>query len=222
MAEETKKVEAPVEQPKQAEPAEETTTDLMKSREEEFQARRRAEAELQKFRDAATEKERKDLEKRSEIDEVTKKWRQKCFDLEKKIKQRDADVVASRIDSVVSELSTKINSEVPELFKPMIKERIKGELTAEGQLKIVCLDKQGLPTSGTTDELVKEILDNDKYKRYVIANKSSGSAKDDSVKPVQRFVPKVEGSADLDLTKATPEQLVAYLKSAGTESQNVR
>lgn len=194
----------------------EEAVELIKSREAEFQARQKAEAELKKYKDAEVAKvadEQKELAQKSEANEITKKWRDKCQALEKQMKLRDEAMVNSRVDSLASELASKVNSDVPELYRPMIRERLKAELTPEGTVKVTCLDKSGLPTSLTPDELAKEIIDNKKYSRYIVANRSSGTQEDDANVRQPRPVATIGGTGEPDLSRMSPANLVAFIKT---------
>lgn len=219
MPEETKAVEEKVEtkavesEPSKVELSSDEAIALLKSRDEAFQARLKAEKELEKFRREIAEKDapKPEPSKPSEKDALVKSWEEKCAKLETEIKRRDKDVVRSRVDSLVSELSSKIDTEVPELFKPMIEKRVKGELTDDGKVRITCLDKNGEPSAMTPDELLKEVVDNKKYSRYLVANRSSGSESRTEESYMNKFQNMPAPTTEVDLSAMPAEQLAAHI-----------
>lgn len=188
---------------------------MRQSRDAEFHLRVKAEQEVATLKEQLAIKEREALDKKSkDKDTMIKSWEEKYSRLETELKKRDARVLESKRDAIVTELATKINSEVPELWKPMIRERIKCEMTDTGQFRVVCLDKQGNPSASTPDEVINEIIDNQKYKRYIIANKSSGS--DDASKSPQAPFPVQQTASvadrDVDLSTTDSDTLVRIIK----------
>ena len=189
--------------------------ELIKSRDAEFQAKLKAEQELAETKKKLSEfQQAQQKRERIDKDALLKSWQEKCEKLQSELKTRDENLLKGRMDSLISELAVKVNSDVPELFKPLIKERIRGELGEDGRVKLHCVDANGAPIAQTPDELVKEILANDKYKRYVIVNRSSGGSKEPEVKSnVAQFpTPDLSRTDTNDLSKMGNAQLTEYLK----------
>lgn len=222
MAEETKQeavtpAETKVETPKvDLSPTEAEA--LLKSRDEHFQGRVQAEKEVIALReklaklDPPPKKEDPPKEKTSSENEaMLKSWEEKCAKLEKEIKARDSAVVKSKVDSLVTDMASKIDNEVPELFRSMFKDRVRGKMGDDGQVKITCLDKNGDPSAITPDEMVKEVLDNEKYKRYRINNRSSGSDVREESSMKKFDMPTRTPTADFDLSTAPAEEIVAHI-----------
>ena len=188
---------------------------LLKSRDEQFKARLKAEAELADLKKKAGPADSAKVDpppkEKSDSEAMLKSWEEKCARLEKEIRARDGAVVRSKVDNLVSSMASKIDSEVPELFTSMFKSRIRGKMGDDGQVKITCYDKNGDPSAITPDEMVKEVLDNDKYKRYLINNRSSGSdvREENSVK--RNPMPAGQPVADFDLSTARAEDIVAHI-----------
>ena len=191
---------------------------MRESRDAEFQARIKAEQEVEDLKQRLAEHEKAKQDKAStDKDALLKSWQEKCANLEGEIKKRDERVLRSRLDGVVTELAAKINPDVPELFKPMIEKRIRGTLNDEGGISIHCLDKNGNPTAQTPDEVIKEIVDNKKYHKYIIGNKASGSVDDvsNTIPFPSRQVSPQQGSqqaSDLDLATVHPDILEQVVK----------
>ena len=188
---------------------------LLKSRDEQFKARLKAENELadlkKKLGPVDSSKTDPPPKEKAENDAMLKSWEDKCARLEKEIKARDSAVVKSKVDNLVSSMASKIDNEVPELFRSMFKDRVKGKMGDDGQVKITCLDKNGDPSAITPDEMVKEILDNDKYKRYLINNRSTGSDVREENSVRQNPMPTGTPVADFDLSTARAEDIVAHI-----------
>ena len=218
MSEETqvKQPEATQVQATQVPPAQDESAKIRESRDVEFQAKIKAQQEVEELKKRLSEYEKATQEKASSDKEtLLKSWQEKCAKLEGEIKKRDQHVLRSRLDSVITELASKINSEVPELFKPMIEKRIRGELNEQGNLSIHCLDKNGNPTAQTPDEVIKEIVDNKKYHKYIIGNKASGST-DETNKtipfPSRQAPTQGQPIGDMDLATVHPDILEQVVK----------
>ena len=196
---------------------------VKEARDADFQARLKAEQELASLKQRVEAQEQaQQAQRNKDKDSLIKSWQEKCANLESEIKKRDTDVLNSRLDGMVSELAAKINPEVPELFKPMIKERIKATVNPDGQVSVYCLDKAGNPIASTPDEVAQEIIDNDRYKRYVVANRASGSADVSSAINQQAFQQAPQqpapaqtqvGDDEVDLATTGNDNLVRILKS---------
>ena len=185
---------------------------LLKSRDEQFQARLKAEKELMALKEKTAGVSPKEPPKeKSENEAMLKSWEEKCSRLEKEIKARDGAVVRSKVDSLVNSMASKIDNDVPELFRSLFKDRVRGKMGEDGQVKITCLDKNGDPSAITPDEMVKEILDNDKYKRYLINNRSSGSEVREESSVKTNPMPTGTPVAEFDLSTAPAEQIVAHI-----------
>ena len=210
---EVKEEVKPAETPKtKVELSSEEAEALLKSRDEQFQARLKAEKELMALKEKTAGVSSKEPPKeKSETEALLKSWEDKCIRLEKEIKARDSAVVRSKVDNLVSSMASKIDNEVPELFTAMFKNRVRGKMGDDGQVKITCLDKNGDPSAITPDEMVKEVLDNDRYKRYLINNRSSGSDVREE-KPVKiNPMPAGKPVAEFDLSTAPADQIVAHI-----------
>ena len=196
---------------------------VQEARDADFQARLKAEQELATLKQQVEAQEQaKQAQQSKDKDSLIKSWQEKCASLEGEIKKRDNEVLNSRLDGMVSELAAKVNPEVPELFKPMIKERIKATVNPDGQVSVYCLDKAGNPIASTPDEVAQEIIDNDRYKRYVVGNRASGSADVSSQINQQAFqqasnqpapVQSQVGDDETDLATTSNDNLVRILKT---------
>ena len=196
-------------------PTKDETTTIRESRDSEFQARIKAEQEVAALKKQLEAQQQVAQEKKSsDKDALLKSWQEKCSKLESEIKKRDQHVLQSRLDSLVTEYASKINPEVPELFKPMIEKRIRATLNDSGQLSVHCLDANGNPTAQTPDEVIKEILANKKYSKYIVANQASGSSSESSNAipfPAPQGKPSVV-DGNVDLSTAHPDTLEQIVK----------
>lgn len=208
MAEENQVTQQPQQQP----PPDQQT--IIQSRDEEFQAKLKAQQELQDVKQKLAQLEQAQQKKEKiDKDALIKSWEEKYDKLHTELKKRDQHVLASKVDSLLTEMATKLNSEAPEIWKPFLEKRIHGELTDDGRIKVTCLDKAGNASALTPDELVKEMLENKKLSRYVIANRSKGSSEPEVKTNVAQFpTPNLSRTDTNDLSKMGNVQLTEYLK----------
>lgn len=211
-----------VEEKKEETPEPKTDPNLqtvLQSRDEHFQARLRAEAEVKQLREMVEDKKEEKApepvpdKESSDSDAIVKSWEDKYSKLEAQLKARDEKIVQNKVEGLVNEMAAKIDSDVPELFKSMFDRRIKGEVTESGGTKITCLDKKGQPSALTPDEIVKEVLDDERYKKYIVSNRSSGSGKGEEMNTSLNYqLPTTSSSKEVDLSKASSVDLVAHIQ----------
>ena len=94
-------------------------------------------------------------------------------ELQAKIDAATASIQKLLVDNVATTMAAEISTS-PALIIPHIKSRLRAEMDANGEFVTKVVDKEGLPSALTVEELNKEFCLNSDFKAIITASKASG------------------------------------------------
>lgn len=156
---------------------EDPADELRRANERIKQEAKDAKEALKKAEEALAEASGVDAKKRGDIETLEKSWKEKITKIETeanaKIAAKDAFIRKTLVDSVATQLATKLGGDKAPLWLPHIKARLDADLTGE-QPSTKILDSKGALSALTLDDLEKEFVANKDFSAILIASRASG------------------------------------------------
>lgn len=152
---------------------------LLRAKQHEKEARKKAEDELRDVRKELTElKDRLDNEsddknrKKGDVAAIEESWRKKLEAREAELKgelgKRDETINRLLVDNVATRLAGEL-SDSPELLEGLIRARLR---VHDGETRVV--DEKGELSAATIEELAKEFRENKKYAAVIRGSQANG------------------------------------------------
>lgn len=119
-----------------------------------------------------------DAKKRGDIETLEKSWKEKLDkttkELTDKLTGKDTFIRTTLVDSVATQLATKLCADKSGIILPHIKARLTADLEGETPTTKV-LDKDGKVSALTIEDLEKEFVANKDFSSIIVGSKASGS-----------------------------------------------
>lgn len=184
-----------------------------RSKEEKKEAKRL----LKEAQDKLDALEEGDHKNKGNVEALENSYKKKISDNETAYKTEKDKLTKALVKTVVGgqaqKLATELAGKNSKLLIPFLESRFQADLDGD-EPKLKILDRDGKPSAFTLDDLKKEFVDNADFSAIIVGSKATGGAGGDKTKN--------NGGAGsdnkpLDLSKASPEALVAHLKASKAE-----
>lgn len=193
----------------------EDTSALKRAKDHEKEARKAAEDKARELSDQLAEIQKKAKEaeddkarKSGDTEALENSWKEKLAnretELSGQIDSLKGEVQNLLVDSKAAALAAEISS-APNVILPHIKSRMAVEYDESGKPQTRILDANGKPSAATLDDLKSELTAREDFQAIIIGSKASGGGAGAGGSG--------GGASKIDLSKATPKEKVAYLKS---------
>lgn len=199
-------------------------SELKRAKDREVAARKDAETRARELEAKLEELTGIDAKKRGDIETLEKSWKDK---LEKVVSEKNAElerkntfIKTTLIDSVASQLATKLCGDKATIILPHIKARLAADVDAE-QPTTKVLDAAGKISAASIADLEKEFVANKDFGAIIVASKASGSGA-----PAAQLQTG-QGGASLDaqgkpksFTELTVKEKIGYINAKKQSSED--